>query len=60
MYNGCIFFAKLDRTFGKVHLRVNMPKADSSEAEKDLLIEPRMAFLGRNPDKYISSQIVKS
>lgn len=55
-----IFLAKLDRTFGKVHLRVNMPKADSSEAEKDLLIEPRMAFFGRNPDKYISSQIVKS
>lgn len=54
------FFAKLDRTFGKVHLRVNMPMADSSEAEKDLLIEPRMAFWGRNPDKYISSQIVKS
>lgn len=55
-----MYLAKLYRTFCKVHLRVTMPKVDSSESEKDLLIEPRMAFLGRNPDKYISSQIVKS
>lgn len=40
------FFAKLDRTFGKVHLRVNMPMADSSEAEKDLLIEPKNGIFG--------------
>lgn len=55
-----IYLAKLYRNFCKVHLRVTMPKVDSSESEKDLLIEPRMAFFGRNPDKYISSQIVKS
>lgn len=30
-----IYFAKLGRTFCKVHLRVTMPKADSSETEKD-------------------------
>lgn len=29
------FFAKLDRTFGKVHLRVNMPMADSSELNQE-------------------------
>lgn len=28
------FFAKLDRTFGKVHLRVNMPKARIRQKQK--------------------------
>lgn len=49
------FCVKLDCIFGKVYLCVNMLMVDLLEVEKDLLIELRMVFLGRNLDKYISS-----